>query len=202
MRHGAQPADGAGKLNHGVAKIIALRRPRQWNADGLGKKMQIRKQQTCTIHKRRPRSGYWLGCVDLRRVKKVIDTFVSLGIDAADTDKECLDVYKDQFEVPVLTATEAYYAAEASAFIKAGSTEGSGNIPKYLKKVEARLHEEEERVVRYLHATTREELVGPCENVLLHAHAPRIWEAFQTLLELDADEDLQRIYTLLARAHP
>ncbi|KAJ7743248.1 ubiquitin-protein ligase [Mycena maculata] len=137
--------------------------------------------------------------IDQALVKKVVDSFVSLGLDAADPNKECLDVYKEQFEAPFLAATEAYYAAEAEAFLNAGGAEGSGNIPEYLKKAEARLREEEERVVRYLHAKTRKDLVGRCENVLLRAHAPRMWDAFQSLLDFDADEDLQRMYALLAR---
>ncbi|KAF7352144.1 Ubiquitin-protein ligase [Mycena venus] len=89
-------------------------------------------------------------------------------IDQALVKKECLDVYKEQFEAPFLAATEAYYAAEAEAFLNAGGTEGSGNIPEYLKKAEGRLREEEERVVA-------------------------------ALLDFDADEDLQRMYALLAR---
>ncbi|KAJ7919438.1 ubiquitin-protein ligase [Mycena leptocephala] len=112
---------------------------------------------------------------------------------------ECLDVYKEQFEAPFLAATEAYYSAEAEAFLNAGGAEGSGNIPEYLKKAEGRLREEEERVVRYLHAKTRKDLVTRCESVLLRAHAPRMWDAFQALLDFDADEDLQRMYALLAR---
>ncbi|KAJ7347387.1 ubiquitin-protein ligase [Mycena albidolilacea] len=137
--------------------------------------------------------------IDQALVKKVVDSFVSLGLDATDPNKECLDVYKEQFEAPFLAATEAYYAAEATAFLDAGGAEGSGNIPEYLKKAEGRLREEEERVVRYLHAKTRKELVGKCESVLLRAHAPRMWDAFQALLDFDADEDLQRMYALLAR---
>ncbi|KAJ7099247.1 hypothetical protein B0H15DRAFT_1001840 [Mycena belliarum] len=78
--------------------------------------------------------------------EKVIDSFVSLGLDAADSNKECLDVYKEQFEAPFLAATETYYTAEAEAFLNAGGAEGSGNIPEYLKKAEGRLREEEERV--------------------------------------------------------
>ncbi|KAJ7508747.1 Cullin [Mycena galericulata] len=137
--------------------------------------------------------------IDQALVKKVVDSFVSLGLDAADPNKECLDVYKEQFEAPFLAATEAYYASEAEAFLNAGGAQGSGNIPEYLKKAEARLREEEERVVRYLHAKTRKDLVGRCETVLLRVHAPRMWDAFQTLLDFDADEDLQRMYALLAR---
>ncbi|KAK7013089.1 ubiquitin-protein ligase [Favolaschia claudopus] len=137
--------------------------------------------------------------IDQALVKKVVDSFVSLGLDATDPNKECLDVYKEMFESQFLGATEAYYTAEAEAFLNAGGTEGSGNIPEYLKKAEGRLREEEERVVRYLHAKTRKELVGRCENVLLKAHMQRMQDAFQALLDFDADEDLQRMYALLAR---
>ncbi|KAJ7767563.1 Cullin family-domain-containing protein [Mycena olivaceomarginata] len=52
----------------------------------------------------------------------------------------------------------------------------------------------EERVVRYLHAKTRKELVGTCEGVLLR----RMWDAFQAPLDFDAGEDLQRMYALRA----
>ncbi|KAJ7690002.1 ubiquitin-protein ligase [Mycena olivaceomarginata] len=65
--------------------------------------------------------------------KKVVDSFVSLG----------LDVYKKQFEAPFLTATEAYYS-EAEAFLNPGGAEGgSGNILEYLKEAEGRKREEE-----------------------------------------------------------
>ncbi|KAJ7167869.1 ubiquitin-protein ligase [Mycena filopes] len=159
--------------------------------------------------------------IDQTLVKKIVDSYVSLGLDAGDPNKECLDVYKEKFEEPFLVATESYYAAEAEAFLNAAGSSststsaaggsgqggegggegvgGTGNIPEYLKKAEGRLREEEERVVRYLHAKTRKDLVGRCEGVLLKAHAPKMWEAFQTLLDYDADADLQRMYALLAR---
>ncbi|KAF8808589.1 Cullin repeat-containing protein [Phlegmacium glaucopus] len=35
--------------------------------------------------------------IDQGLVKKVVDSFVSLGLDNADPNKECLDVYKEQF---------------------------------------------------------------------------------------------------------
>ncbi|KAJ7083792.1 Cullin family-domain-containing protein [Mycena epipterygia] len=106
------------------------------------------------------------------RAWKVVGPFVSLGLDAADPNKECLD-----------------YATEASAFLNAGI----GNIVEYLKNVEAHLHEEQ-RVVRYLHAKTRKALVGRCTSVLL-------WDLFQTLLDHDADEDLQP-FTRCLRTSP
>ncbi|KAJ7883910.1 Cullin family-domain-containing protein [Mycena olivaceomarginata] len=135
----------------------------------------------------------WSRRIDQALVKKVVDSFVSLGFDAF-ADKERLNLYKEKFEAPFLAATEAYYAAEAKSFLNAGGTEGSANITEYLKKVEGRLREEE-RSRRCLHTKTRKELVG----VLLRAHAPRMWDTFPTLLDFDAEEDLKHMYALLAR---
>ncbi|KAJ7804257.1 Cullin family-domain-containing protein [Mycena olivaceomarginata] len=83
-----------------------------------------------------PPSCAWslLSATVRRSTRRSYDSFVSLGLDAPNPNKECLDVYKEQFEAPFLAATEAYYAAEAEAFLNAGGTEGSGNIPEYLKK--------------------------------------------------------------------
>ena len=45
-----------------------------------------------------------------------------------------LEPLRRKFEAPFLTETEAYYTAEAAAFLNAGGAEGSGNIPECLKK--------------------------------------------------------------------
>ncbi|KAJ7263792.1 ubiquitin-protein ligase [Mycena rebaudengoi] len=131
--------------------------------------------------------------IDQTLVKKVVDSFVSLGLDNADPNKECLDVYKEHFEAPFIAATERYYTTESEAFL------ASGTVSDYLKRAEERLREEEDRVERYLHTKTRKELVGRTEHVLIRAHSERMWEAFQGLLDYDQDADLQRMYALLAR---
>ncbi|EAU82739.1 ubiquitin-protein ligase [Coprinopsis cinerea okayama7 len=131
--------------------------------------------------------------VDQGLIKKVVDSFVSLGLDNADPNKECLDIYKEQFEVAFLAATEAYYKQESEAFLAAHS------VSDYLKKAEDRLREEENRVERYLHNKTRKELVSKCEHVLIREHSELMWESFQSLLDFDKDEDLQRMYALLSR---
>ncbi|KAF5322714.1 hypothetical protein D9619_000259 [Psilocybe cf. subviscida] len=131
--------------------------------------------------------------IDQGLVKKVVDSFVSLGLDSADPNKECLDIYKEQFESPFLKATEAYYTQESNSFLN------EHPVPEYLKKAEERLREEESRVERYLHTKTRKELIGKCEHVLIREHGKRMWDNFQTLLDYDQDEDLQRMYSLLSR---
>jgi cullin 1 len=126
-------------------------------------------------------------------VKKVVDSFVSLGIDESDLNKASLDNYKEHFEIPFLTATEAYYKLESESFL------AENTVSDYLKKAEERLKEEEDRVERYLHTTTRKLLISKCEHVLVRAHADLMWESFQSLLDYDKDEDLQRMYSLLSR---
>ncbi|EJC98883.1 Cullin-domain-containing protein [Fomitiporia mediterranea MF3/22] len=131
--------------------------------------------------------------IDQTLVKKVVDSFVSLGLDETDTNKQSLDVYKDHFEIPFIAATEKYYKTESEAFLAENS------VSDYLKKAEERLKEEEDRVDRYLHTTTRKTLISKCEHVLIREHAETMWEEFQKLLDFDKDEDLQRMYSLLSR---
>ncbi|SJL07353.1 probable SCF complex member Cullin 1 [Armillaria ostoyae] len=131
--------------------------------------------------------------IDQGLVKKVVDSFVSLGLDDMDPNKPCLDVYKDHFEAPFLAATEMYYKKESEAFL------AENNVPDYLKKAEERLREEEDRVERYLHTETRKTLISKCEEVLINSHSDLMWDSFQSLLDFDRDEDLQRMYALLSR---
>ena len=131
--------------------------------------------------------------IDQTLVKKVVDSFVSLGLDESDTNKQSLDVYKEHFETPFIQATEKYYKTESEAFLAENS------VSDYLKKAEERLKEEEDRVERYLNTVTRKTLINRCEHVLIREHSETMWEEFQRLLDFDKDEDLQRMYALLAR---
>ncbi|KAF5315363.1 hypothetical protein D9619_007309 [Psilocybe cf. subviscida] len=131
--------------------------------------------------------------IDQGLVKKVVDSFVSLGLDDTDTNKACLDVYKEHFEIPFIEATEKYYKHESEAFVD------SSSISDYLKKAEERLREEEDRVERYLNTQTRKPLISKCEQVLIKDHSKLMWDSFQSLLDYDKDEDMQRMYALLSR---
>lgn len=161
-------------------------------------------------------------------VKKVIDSFVALGLDEADTNRQNLDVYRSAFEVPFLAATEAFYSSESEQYLAANS------VTEYMKKADARLGEEENRVDLYLHASTRKGLVSKCEEVLVKNHAELMQEEFQRvrppsrprrcltpfsrsdladaptafplplarrsqLLDQEQEPDLQRMYLLLSR---
>ena len=131
--------------------------------------------------------------IDQHLVKNVVDSFVSLGLDEKDIDKVSLDVYKEHLESPFLEATERYYQQGSEVLLAQSS------ISDYLKKAEERLREEEDRVDRYLHAETRNQLTDICEHVLIRQHLELMWESFQGLLDFDEGEDLQRMYGLLSR---
>ncbi|GAA5973888.1 hypothetical protein JCM11641_001202 [Rhodosporidiobolus odoratus] len=126
-------------------------------------------------------------------VKKVVDSFVALGLDEADTNRQNLEVYREAFEKPFLMATETYYKAESEQYLSENS------VTEYMKKAEARLGEEENRVELYLHASTKKGLVAKCEEVLVKNHGGIMQDEFQRLLDQEQESDLQRMYLLLSR---
>ena len=119
-----------------------------------------------------------------------MDSYVSLGLDATDINKECLDVYKEHFEPPFIDSTEKYYKQETKTFL------ASHSLSDYLKKAEARLRQEEDRLDCYLNSHTRQPLISKCEQVLIRECSELMWDGFPGLL--DSDEDLQRMYSLLS----
>ncbi|KAG9292004.1 hypothetical protein G9A89_017903 [Geosiphon pyriformis] len=131
--------------------------------------------------------------VETGLVKLVVESFVSLGLDDADSSKSTLDVYRDYFEKPFVDATQIYYKAESEKFVSENS------VTEYMKKAEARLLEEENRVQSYLHPSTNKNLITTCETVLVKEHTDIMWEEFQNLLDKDKLDDLHRMYSLLSR---
>ncbi|KAH8793125.1 Cullin [Flagelloscypha sp. PMI_526] len=130
--------------------------------------------------------------IDQELIKKVVYSFVSLGIDENDLNKECLDVYKEHFEEPFIHATELYYKKESADSLAMNS------VSDYLRKAEERLCEEELRVELYLHASTHKELVSKCQQIITCERSESMRQLFQEYLDCNQDEGLQRMYTLLS----
>jgi len=80
---------------------------------------------------------------------------VSLGLDEADAQRQNLDVYQTFFQVPFIESTKTFYKAESEDFIARNS------VSDYMKKAEARLQEESDRVNLYLNDSTRKEVSLP-----------------------------------------
>jgi len=93
--------------------------------------------------------------IDNSLIKKIIDSFVSLGLDENDAVRQNLEVYRVSFESPFILNTEQYYKQESNEFVSQNS------VTDYMKKVEARLKEEEDRVEMYLHGSTRNKVSRP-----------------------------------------
>lgn len=131
--------------------------------------------------------------IDTGLIKCVVESFVSLGLDEMDCTKSTLDVYQEYFQIPFIKATEDYYTLESEKIIS------DNTIPEYMKKAESRLNEEDGRIQVYLHPSTQRPLIGACEKVLVENHTKLIQEEFQNLLDYDKNEDLTRMFSLLAR---
>lgn len=131
--------------------------------------------------------------IEQAQIKSVVDSFVSLGLDESDSTKPTLDVYRYHFEKPFLEATTTYYENESAQFVAENS------VVEYMKKAEIRLEEEKARVGLYLHPDIMTPLMKACLGVLVTGHSSLLRDEFQILLDNDRQEDLARMYRLLAR---
>lgn len=131
--------------------------------------------------------------IEQLQVKAIVDSFVSLGLDENDPTKSTLDVYRRYFEVPFLKSTSEYYQRESKMFVAENS------VVEYMKKAEARLDEEKERVGLYLHPDIMKKLMDVCNEALITDHSLLLRDEFQVLLDNERVDDLTRMYKLLSR---
>ena len=104
-----------------------------------------------------------------------------------------LGMYVELFETPFLLATRDYFASEAAAQLQ------SLDVPSYLTHVRNRLAHEEQRVVHYLHLSTRKALLAGTLEQLLAQHVDAVLEkGFADLMDLTRIDDLKNLYGLLA----
>lgn len=107
-----------------------------------------------------------------------------------------LGIYQESFEKPFLICTEEFYAAEGVKYMQ------QSDVPDYLKHVEMRLHEEQERCLLYLDASTRKPLISTAEKQLLERHISAILDkGFMMLMDGSRIEDLKRMYNLFSRVN-
>ncbi|XP_010495750.1 PREDICTED: cullin-4 [Camelina sativa] len=107
-----------------------------------------------------------------------------------------LGIYMDSFEKPFLEGTSEFYAAEGMKYMQ------QSDVPEYLKHVEGRLHEENERCILYIDAVTRKPLIAAVERQLLERHILVVLDkGFTTLMDGRRTEDLQRMQTLFSRVN-
>jgi cullin 1 len=126
----------------------------------------------------------------------VAECYVALGLNELDVKQlkePILKIYKEYLEVPFISSTEHYYSRESSEFLR------QNPITEYMKKVEQRLEEEKKRIRLYLNESTEEILMKKCEEVLIQKHLDLFYSEFENLLNDGKNEDLARMYDLLAK---
>ncbi|CAN6847655.1 unnamed protein product [Brassica oleracea] len=107
-----------------------------------------------------------------------------------------LGIYSESFEKHFLECTSEFYAAEGMKYMQ------QYDVPEYLKHVEGRLHEENERCILYIDPSTRKPLISTIEKQLLERHTIAILDkGFTPLMDGRRTEDLQRMYTLFSRVN-
>ncbi|KAH9366647.1 hypothetical protein HPB48_000590 [Haemaphysalis longicornis] len=132
------------------------------------------------------------GSIDGEFVRQVVFSYVELGLNEdASSNVDNLTEYGAAFESSFLLDTYRFYKNESESFLNCNP------VTDYMKKVEQRLAEEEQRVGRYLHDTTSKPLASHCHRALIHDHRKRLLAEFEKLLYENKAEDLKRMFRLV-----
>lgn len=106
-------------------------------------------------------------------------------------------VYEEDFEKPFLETSSNFYRVESQEFI------ASNSCSDYMRKAEARIKEELERVAHYLDPSTEPKIKEVVEKELVAAHMKTLIEmehsGIISMLRDDKVEDLKRMYNLFGR---
>src|SRR5690606_25674650 len=104
-----------------------------------------------------------------------------------------LDLYRSVFENQLLEESAVYYRSECARFLAESKSSD------FMFQVEVRLHEEEDRVNRYMHRSSMAPLMQRLVDVFVLEQKDALQTNFRPFLKDDRDEDLGRMYRLLGR---
>uniref|UniRef100_A0AAY4D8V1 Cullin family profile domain-containing protein n=1 Tax=Denticeps clupeoides TaxID=299321 RepID=A0AAY4D8V1_9TELE len=128
--------------------------------------------------------------VDRGAVRNACQMLMILGLEGR-------SVYEEDFEAPFLEMSAEFFQMESEKFL----VENSASV--YIKKVEARISEEIERVMHCLDKSTEEPIVKVVERELISKHMRTIVEMENSglvhMLKNGKTEDLACMYKLFSR---
>lgn len=105
-----------------------------------------------------------------------------------------LQLYQTIFEVEFIQSSESLYSVEGESLLQ------QLEIPEYLKHVEKRFNEENNRLLHYLHQSTRPLIISCLEKFLIADHVNTILQkGFDSMLDDMRIPDLKLLYQLLYR---
>eukprot|EP00055_Hartaetosiga_balthica_P006552 m.20735 g.20735 ORF g.20735 m.20735 type:complete len:771 (+) comp5280_c0_seq1:227-2539(+) len=105
-----------------------------------------------------------------------------------------LNLYVKYFERPLIFSTKEYYEKEVSKF-RASNV----SIADYAKQALERVEQEEDRLERYMHVSSKEKLNQVCHSVMIQSQLKLFHNEIEPLLADNKEEDLNRVYNLLRR---
>jgi len=106
-------------------------------------------------------------------------------------------LYQEEFENAFLKETQTFYIKEAQFFLN------NNTVPDYLKKIEARLLEEEDRASAYLDESSKKKLMDVVEAEVITKYAEQLIKNSSSgaipMFTKDMLDDLKRMYRLFSR---
>ena len=128
-------------------------------------------------------------------ISGIIQCFIAIGntTDKYNDYTGSLAIYKEYFESYIITATDEYYTIESQKFIE------SNKFTDYMKYVTLKLVDEETRISRYLHDSSTKSIINTCQQVFITRRISTYLEEFYLLLDNQALDDVNMLYTLVKR---
>lgn len=103
-------------------------------------------------------------------------------------------MYQNIFETEFIKSSEKLYAVEGESLLQ------KLEIPEYLKHVEKRFTEENNRLMHYLQQSTRQLLINCLEKYLVAEHVNTLLQkGFDSMMDENRIPDLKLLYQLLNR---
>jgi cullin 3 len=128
--------------------------------------------------------------IDTLLLRGILGMYLELGVGGE-------NVYDKEFEAPFLAMTRDYYREESLQFIS------QNNCIEYIKKVEIRLSQENERVNNYMAKTTKPKLKQIIENELITLRAKALidieYSGFNVMLRDNKLDDIKALYILFCK---